>query len=88
MARKHQGNRVQLQAEAPEVTVGPSSELAPVKEDLERNQTNQMPRPRLGTPPEKGEGMDGDMRFAKKGSKMFAYFRVDGRWYRTEMSNA
>lgn len=72
--------RAQLQAQATEVAI--------VRDEVERNHTSSADRPRLGKKPVKGEGRDGDSRFVKEGGKMYVYHKINGSWYRVEVARA
>lgn len=77
MAGSDQGDRDLLQAQ--------EAEVKRLREDLERNRTNQAERPRLGRKPQRGDGKDGDIRFSKDSGKTYVHFKVDGRWCKAEL---
>lgn len=72
--------RSELQTEAPEV--------ANLQQEVERNRSNSVERPRLTTVvPPNSEGRDGDHKFVVVDNVTWAYWRVNGRWKKVRMED-
>ena len=72
--------RPELQTEAPEV--------ANLKQEVERNRSNAVERPRSTTViPQHSEGRDGDHKFVVVDNVAWAYWRVNGRWKKVRMED-